>query len=170
MRLNVDHIDDRGEQVSASLADAWAVQAVTDALEAHPTELSVTLLVRRAHGHVFVTGPACVAAPRECERCGETTSLVVDTDVDLSYVPEAREIDDAPENELKTAELDVGWYAGGHIDLSDTLREALALALPPRVVCEDESACDARTRALLGGEPESSGHSGFAALRNWTDT
>ena len=168
MRLNVEHIDDRGEPITAGMGDVWAVQAAADALEGKPTHVAVDWSVRRAHGHVFVTGTAEASAPRTCERCGETTSLNVQTDVDLSYVPEARHGVEVPENELKADELDVGWYAGGHLDLSDTLREALALALPPRVVCEDVAACDARTHALLAGGSEIAGHPGFAALRNWS--
>lgn len=170
MRVNVDHIDDRDQQITAGMADEWAVSAASDVLEATPTDLSVSLDLRRAHGHVFVTGAVRAAASRTCERCGESMTLVVDTDVDLSYVPRGRQISDAPESELKSDQLDVGWYANGHIDLADTLREALALALPPRVVCEDESACEERTRTLLSGAPESSGQSVFSALRNWTDT
>lgn len=170
MRLNVDHIDDRDQQVVAGMADVWAVAAASDVLEATLIDLSTTLDLRRAHGHVFVTGVVRAAASRTCERCGESTSLVVDTDVDLSYVPQGRQVSDAPESELKSDQLDVGWYANGHIDLADTLREALALALPPRVVCEDKAACDERTRSLLSRAPESSGTSVFAALRNWTDT
>ncbi|MFT6142338.1 MAG: uncharacterized metal-binding protein YceD (DUF177 family) [Myxococcota bacterium] len=170
MRVRVDHIDDRDQQVTAGMGDVWAVTAASDVLETALTDLSTTLDLRRAHGHVFVTGAVRAAASRNCERCGESTSLVVDTDVELSYVPRGRQISDAPESELKSDQLDVGWYADGHIDLADTLREALALALPPRVVCEDEPACEERTRTLLSGAPESSGQSVFSALRNWTDT
>lgn len=170
MRFDVEHIDDRGQQITAGMADAWAVDAARTALEADPSEVSAELTLRRAHGLVFVTGVARAAAPRTCERCGDTMSLLIDTDVDLSYVPEGRESDSDLEQELRADELDVGWYADGHLDLTDTLREALSLALPPRVVCDDADACDARLRALLGSQPDKGGHPGFAALRNWTET
>lgn len=170
MRLDVSHIDDVGVRVPVSSADAWAIAAANDALEGTQTEIEGHLHLRHEHGHLFVTGTIQASSSRACERCAEVTPIRVQTDVDLSYVPSNREANEVVENELKSDELNVGWYYDGWINVSDTLREVIALALPPRVVCEDEPSCDARTRALLDGGSVSQGHSGFAALKNWTDT
>jgi uncharacterized metal-binding protein YceD (DUF177 family) len=65
---------------------------------------------------------------------------------------------------LSEEEMDVGWYAAGAIEVGDVLSEALALALPTRVTCSDDAACDARTASLLTAEVDPE-QSPFAVLR-----
>lgn len=173
MRFLVEHIDDRGRQVEAGLADAWAVGAAEVALDGAVAALSADLDVRRQHGLVFVRGAVSAEAPRACERCGEPVALRVDTDLDLAYAPagpNSAQAEAPHDLELHADELDVGWYEGDEIDLADVLREALSLALPPRVVCEDESACELRTREMLARSAPRSGHPGFAVLKNLIGT
>ena len=75
---------------------------------------------------------------------------------------EAAEPDE--ESLLSDEDLEVGWYHGGELALTDVLREALALELPLRIVCADESECDSRTRLLLGEPPANEG--AFGALKS----
>ena len=86
--------------------------------------------------------------------------------VQIKYLPYAEHAEG--ETEIEAQDLEVGWYHEGHLELAAVLSEALALALPSRTVCNDSTACDARTQALLDQAAEElggpKGHPGFAAL------
>ena len=166
VRFLVEHIDDRGRQVEASLADSWARVAVAEALSSEPASMTATLDVQNRAGLLQVTGHVTTTTPRSCDRCGEPTSFEVDTDVDLHYAPRGAEPESHPEQGLEEDELDAGWYAGGEIDLADVLREAVALSIPLRIVCADEPACDARVAALIGAPEAKGGHPGLAQLKS----
>jgi uncharacterized metal-binding protein YceD (DUF177 family) len=164
VRIVVADIQSSARRLQAGLSDAWAVRAVEVALEAAPTALAVDLLFQERGGVVFVTGEAKVETSRICDRCGQTMALALSGDVDLKYVP--TESRDSGEVELAAGDLDIGWFADGVIDAGDVLSEAIALALPSRVVCTEVEACEARIEALLGGGQAPTGHPGLAALKD----
>jgi len=164
VRIVVDDIQSTPREVRAGLSDAWAARAAEVALEAPLTALAVALRFEERSGVVFVTGEVTAEARRTCDRCGEEVALVVSGGVDLAYVPAGDRR--TGEVELGAGDLDVGWFADGVIDAGDVLSEAIALALPNRVVCTDVEACEVRTSALLQAGEEPPGHPGFAALKD----
>jgi len=164
VRIAAADIQSSARRLHVGLSDAWAAQAVEVALEAAPTALAVDLLFQERGGVVFVTGDVQAETARICDRCGQTVALVLSSKVDLKYVP--ADSHDSGAAELAAGDLDVGWFADGAIDAGDVLSEAIALALPSRVVCTDVEACEARTEALLGGGQAPPGHPGLAALKD----
>ncbi|MBX2803654.1 MAG: DUF177 domain-containing protein [Myxococcales bacterium] len=170
MRIPVEGIPDAGRQVAFSLREAWATEAATLSLDHPPTTLegllSIELASKRA-GLVRVQAQVRAEAASECDRCGEDCTLLVDETSTLLYAPEESGGDafDGGELELSADDLDLGWYAAGEISLSDVLREAIALALPARVVCADTLQCDTRTDAMLAAHAATPGHPAFQALR-----
>ena len=172
MRVPVNGIPTAGRVVEFGLHTPWALEAATVALDGVPDALSGTLTLTPAsdRGLVEVRGVAASSRHAQCDRCGEPCEHGVHTEIALLYAPEAREDDtfDGGELELSAGDMDLGWYAGGALDLASVLGEALALELPSRIGCADEEECDSRTAALLSsagsaGEP---GHPGLAALRD----
>jgi uncharacterized metal-binding protein YceD (DUF177 family) len=167
VRIVVENLPANGRTIAFELADAWAREAATTALEAPPTALSGTLEIAPpvAKGRIEVVARVTATAEHTCGRCTEPVVLAVDAEVPLTYVPagEAAAEEDEP---LSEDELDIGWYAAGELDLAQVVGEALALQLPARIACADVAACDARTDALLAAQaaklPPST--SGFAAL------
>jgi uncharacterized metal-binding protein YceD (DUF177 family) len=143
---------------------AWVCAAAEAVLEGPAHSLGGQLDVQRGEGRlVLITGSLQAAASAICDRCGDPTERAVDTEVALKYLPHSDEID--PEFELGVDDLDLGWYRNGQLDLSDALREALALALPTRTLCLDSAGCEARTQALLERDNgKATGHPAFAAL------
>ena len=164
MRIVVAGIPQPGLQVVLDLKKPWVREAAEAALDAPADSLSGELDVQVKSRRVSVRGHVDASAAALCDRCGEQTDRAVHADVVLSYLPENDDF--AAELELQADDLDVGWYRDGEIDLGDVLREALALALPPRTTCSDSAGCDARTQALLerDGAAET-GHPAFAVLR-----
>lgn len=180
VRLVVDNLPSGGRTLAFSLADVWARAAAADALECAPTVLTGQAVVSPPgpRGRLDVQMQARAAGERPCDRCGEAVVVTVDVDDPLVYLPQlpaaaatrpgAADADadpDAAGDALTEAELELGWYSDGEIDLGDVLREALALGLPSRVLCSDAAACDARTSGLLGAPPAASP---FAALAQFS--
>ena len=143
MRIAVATIPGEGRELPIDSTVDWAVAAAHTALEASPQSLSGTLRLSRENRTVHAQGNATAVAPRHCARCGEAFLLAVDATIDLTYMPESNPSDEV-ERELDLNELDVGWYREQHIDTGDILSEALALAMPTRLVCDATAACDAR--------------------------
>jgi len=164
VRIAVEGIPAAGREVPISLRQSWAVDAATSALDLRPDRLDGLITLQRATGKgvVRIGVRATAAADSVCDRCGEACTLTADVDTVLLYAPsesEGRAFEG--EIELDADDLDVGWYTDGHIALGEILQEALALALPARVVCADVPACDKRTDALL---TPASAERPFAAL------
>ncbi len=163
MRIGIDTMKADGRRVRVTFGDAWAAAAaqgaLEGALEALDGELTFELVKRRVEVH----GTVSATSAQPCDRCGEPVHVSVTADVDLVYLPEKPA--GQGEQQLAEDELDVGWYTGDEVDVSDVLSEALALEAPVRILCQDTDACDARTQALLdasGGG--ATGHPGFSAL------
>ena len=167
LRIVVENIPDDGLDVRIHADAAWASEAARIALEGPVRALTGDVRVGKKGARVRVDGHVDVSTVRACERCGEDVELALAVDPELEYVPAQK--GDEEELELESEDLDVGWYENGGLEMADVLCEALSLALPPRVVCEDAAACDARTAALLSTEGKSGnpGHPGFAALKNF---
>lgn len=170
VRIAIDTIPEDGVDVAIQPDTDWAVSVAATVLEVDPTELVGSLRVLARGRLVQVRGQVRATGGRTCERCGTDTDLTLGGEVALDYVP----VEEAPrghaEVRLAPGDLDVGWYAGGILDLADVVSEALALTLPPRVQCADTDACDARVQAMLSAANADSvaASSPFAALDKLT--
>jgi uncharacterized metal-binding protein YceD (DUF177 family) len=151
VRLEVEHLPENGRTVAFGLTDPWARGAAAEALEAEPAALGGSLEIAHPdrHGRIEVQARVSVEAGRECDRCGEPVAVSVNAEAPLVYLPTVALPTEADDEPLAEEDLDVGWYDGGVLDLAAVVSEAIALQLPPRIVCADTAACDARTEALL---------------------
>lgn len=166
MRIPIDTIPNEGVNVEIDLGVGWAVQAADHALESAPTRLSGQLTVSRVAEVIRVRGGVDVVGLRDCERCNEPVDLSLSTsDIDLSYLP-SDPAGSTGEVRLGAADLDLGWYDDGGIDLSQVLSEIIALELPSLVSCADQTACDERVARLLQSAAPGAQASPFAALRD----
>jgi uncharacterized protein len=70
----------------------------------------------------------------QCDRCAAAVELPLEEDFDLYYRP-LSEIAREEEVEIPPEELEVGFYSGEGVDISDLVREQLILALPMKILC-----------------------------------
>lgn len=173
MQITVASIAEKGLTVPLSLETDWARGAAELALDVAPVQLDGELLVRVQGAVVRVSGQVRAVAQRLCERCGEPVELALHADeTELAYIPgdssasAHEQRPGASELRLGAADLDLGWYEGGRLDLAHVLSELLALELPSRIACYDVPACDARVERLLAAASPSVGEGPFAALRD----
>ncbi|MEQ1503136.1 MAG: DUF177 domain-containing protein [Myxococcota bacterium] len=168
MKIAIESLPVAGREIRFGRADGWAAEAAAQALDRPAERLEGRIDLKRASqsGVVVVDVSVTAAAPTTCDRCGEPCELAVSVDTRLLFAPGTPEAgpeseafdgislgtdsqESSAELELRSDDLDLGWYKDGELVLGDVLSEALALAVPPKVVCADSAECDRRTDALL---------------------
>jgi uncharacterized protein len=92
-------------------------------------------LLSRSLGEIRVQGKMNVTISAQCDRCLESTTIPVDRQFDLVYLP--AEESRAGEVEIDQAAIEVGYYDGPGLELNDVLREVVLLALPMQLVCSE---------------------------------
>ena len=105
-------------------------------LQASPlvTEGSAKLL-NHSLGEIRLEGKLAVSVEAICDRCLETVKYPIDTPFDLVYMPAAES--SAGEDEIDQGGIEVGYYEGNGLELNDTLREVVLLALPMQLLCRE---------------------------------
>lgn len=164
MKIAVDAIPRAGRTVTFGIETPWAVEATRLAVDGEVRELSGRAVLEARGTEVLVHVEHQVVAECACDRCGESVSLGLQASADLSFFPQTSV--GTAEVELLEGDLDVGWYEGGEVSLSDVLSEAIALSMPSRVVCEDILGCESRTVALLAAQPSANDTHPFAGLKD----
>jgi uncharacterized protein len=100
-------------------------------------------LVEEHHGKhqvikdIRLTGNLATSLELPCARCLEPVVQDVSRMFDLLYRPQGS---DAGKEELSvtSAEAEVGYYQGDGLLLEDVLREQVLLAMPLKVLCQDD--------------------------------
>jgi len=101
-----------------------------------PEPVTGWLRVRKMENRVLVDGELSCRARFQCSRCLGDFEGVVDSQLSVEYRP-APGVDEAEEHELQAGELDVIFYEGDELDLSELVREQMLLAVPMSPVCSD---------------------------------
>ncbi|MDQ2842969.1 MAG: DUF177 domain-containing protein [Acidobacteriota bacterium] len=94
-------------------------------------------LLSRSLGEIRVYGDLRVDVEGTCDRCAEAANYSIENHFDLVYVP-ATETIAGGEDEIDEASTEVGYYDGNGIELNDVLREVVLLAIPMRLVCNED--------------------------------
>ena len=90
-------------------------------------------------GNLHVRGHLTLGTSGTCARCLGDTSLLIDQELDLFFLPEsgagAGQHDDEEGAELQDRDLVVSFYKGDTLDLGATVREQILLAQPMKRLC-----------------------------------
>jgi len=93
-------------------------------------------VLAHSDGEVRVQGRYTVEMTGQCDRCLGGARFPLDAGFDLFYRPMSV-IARSEEVEIDEGEAEIGFYAGGGLELEDVLREQVMLALPMQRVCSD---------------------------------
>ncbi len=85
----------------------------------------------------YVSGTVSVAVSMQCSRCLKVFPCNISSILNIEYDP-ISEIEKEGEFELKSDELDVGFYKGGILNLTDLVREEIILSIPMRPLCTED--------------------------------
>ena len=104
---------------------------------AAPVHLKVE--VRKDAKKVRLVGQLTTTLELVCGRCLEPYTILVDTALDLLFLPVAEQ---ALKGDLEMSDADVGvsYYQDDQIDLGEMMREQFYLALPMKPLCRDDCA------------------------------
>lgn len=100
-------------------------------------------LVKEHHGgKVFVANIRLIGKfsgdfEANCARCLEPVPVPVEKDFDLIYRPLGSDRR-ADEVSISEAETEIGYYQGDGMELADSLREQVLLAVPIKFVCRED--------------------------------
>ena len=147
MKLKLGEISERGLDVNAELVDEWARDAVALALDGEPQSLQFRARVQRVSDCVRVFGHLEASANRDCDRCQVRLTVSMSGEMDLYYAPPRP--GDGGDRDLDEGDLDIGWFDGQALELSQVISEQLAIWSPDRIDCEDPCS----TRVIASDAP-----------------
>jgi uncharacterized protein len=124
---------------------------------------------------IRVRGRLTVEVGSECERCLELARFPLDRRFDLFYSPAGSAVPEAGEMALKAGEVEIAFYEGEGIDLTEILREQVLLALPMQRLCQSGCrglcpACGSNRNQVECSCVQEVVDDRWAALRNLTPT
>ncbi|HEX8846889.1 MAG TPA: DUF177 domain-containing protein [Pyrinomonadaceae bacterium] len=93
--------------------------------------------VTRERGEVRLRGKITAGAEVDCDRCLKSVGVAVETEFDVTYVPE-RDYESGGAAELQEEDLSLSVFDGQTIDIDELVREQVLLALPARALCKEE--------------------------------
>lgn len=166
--LVVATLADTATRLTLTGEEPWVREAVALATDTEPA------LVRSVHADLSLRGygdsarvqlAVSLEVVRPCDRCGEPIGWRFQCEQELAYA-EDRGADEAP-RELTAADLDIGYFHQGKLDLGDVLSEHVALSLPEAVTCDtpDTRVIEVCNREIAQPDPDEPVDSRFAALK-----
>lgn len=97
----------------------------------------VTGRVEKSGREVRLRGKITARAEVDCDRCLKAVAAPIETEFDVTYVPE-EDYTSSAAAELQEEDLSLSVFDGETIDVDELVREQVLLALPARVLCGDD--------------------------------
>jgi uncharacterized protein len=147
MQFKVKDIGEAGVDVDLKLPPAWLAEHCQSAdLELTADESGQPLAfkgrIERTGDDYLLRGKLKGDLRVPCARCLEPASLLLDVDASVIYVERDADDADGPDGEAVDEDAldapDVLGFQDGVIDLGPELRDEILLAVPVRVLCDEE--------------------------------
>ncbi len=132
-------------QITESFAEVCFQEKIEEANRTHeeepgsdfrfPSPLDVLLNYYRSGMDLFFQGELTGTAEGHCSRCLKNYQFPIEKKFDFVLTPEPLP---AKSMELNRDELGLGVYSSDEIDLSHFIREQAILALPTRLLCDNQ--------------------------------
>jgi uncharacterized protein len=135
MRIELDRLQETGDRFSHRYEPEELVLDEGHARLTEPPE--VTGRVQTSGREVRVRGKITARAEVDCDRCLKSVETPVETEFDVSYVPE-EDYRSSEAAELQEEDMSLSVFDGETIDVDELVREQLLLALPTRALCTEE--------------------------------
>ncbi len=150
MKVQIADIKEAGYESSFDLDQAALEEMLNDPSgQVHAASQGLRFEVRlsRVGGTqtIIARGSIQVTLSYLCGRCTADQEMVLDIPLDAVLMPRSEAVgedEDDQEVELTQEDLDVSFYDGSEIDLSDVVREAIYLEVPTYPSCGIEPAQD----------------------------
>jgi uncharacterized protein len=100
--------------------------------------LSINLYLFLEGRDLEASGSFVAEGETVCDRCAEPVTLRLERDFRTVFVPADRGPAESGDLELQADDLDIAFYDGAGIEVTDIFLEQVALALPVKVLCRED--------------------------------
>jgi len=114
-----------------------------DQLEINQAGLSVNVDItvngslNRIDDDVYLKGTVMTSVIASCSRCLDTLSYPIDSDLKSHYVPSDNQFISKRDVELHASDIDAEVYENQQIDLTQSIRDSILLAVPVICLCKE---------------------------------
>jgi len=114
-----------------------------DQLEINQAGLSVSVDItvngslNRIDDDVYLKGTVMTSVIASCSRCLDTLSYPIDSDLKSHYVPSDNQFISKRDVELHASDIDAEVYENQQIDLTQSIRDSILLAVPVICLCKE---------------------------------
>ena len=136
MVFNIDEIGDEGLDFKTRKSKEHFGIDQADCFLNKDVEVSGVLT--RLNEEVFLTGRVDTVLSLNCSRCLEHFSHPVQNKLKSHFVPRDNEVTSAGEVELHAADIDTEFYENGRVDLTQSVRDGILLAVPVIFLCRED--------------------------------
>jgi uncharacterized protein len=98
--------------------------------------VAARLKIEKLGAEIMVKGDLAVEVKLQCSRCLKDFHRTVSVPVDAVYHP-IEELKDENGHEVKSEELDLDFYSGDELDLTELLNEQIVLNTPMKPLCNE---------------------------------
>ncbi len=141
LHIRVSEIPRDGLDVVAARGKAW-ISGLLEGLNPHPLRtcrlVSAGLFLSLEGRDLMASGSFTAEGEGVCDRCAEPVSVRMEKEFHAVLVPRDHGPAESRDVELHEEDLEIGFYDGGGIDVADVFWEQVALALPVKVLCNED--------------------------------
>ena len=135
MKLRVSDISENGVHIEARQEPKWLVNLPELWSESKEynllSKVGIDLHITRVINEVTVLGNVQLSIEAPCSRCVEPVKIELNPLINLVLSPSEKISDDEDDDEHET-------YSDDEVDLSNYIREQVAISLPVKVVCGED--------------------------------
>lgn len=92
--------------------------------------------INKTYREVLISGDIKADVELQCSRCLKDFKLTMTIPFDVVYNP-VDELKNEERYELKQDELDMGFYSGDELDISELIKEQIILNIPMKPLCNE---------------------------------
>ena len=100
-------------------------------------DITVNGSLNRIDDDVYLKGTVMTSVVASCSRCLDTLSYPVDSDLKSHFIPSDDRSISKRDVELHASDIDAEVYENQQIDLTQSIRDSIVLAVPDICLCEE---------------------------------
>jgi DUF177 domain-containing protein len=133
MLLEIESIEESGRKLHHSYQVGELVLEDERVSASSPVEIDG--FARRKNQNVLIAGTVSGHVQVDCDRCLKKVELPVSAAFDVEFAPQPEGLTGG--HELQNEDLNISFYRGDAIDLDQLTGEQVLLAVPVRVLCNE---------------------------------
>ncbi|MBI5420379.1 MAG: DUF177 domain-containing protein [Deltaproteobacteria bacterium] len=141
MYIRVSDIPREGLDVIASRGKSW-ISGTLEGMDPYPLQtcrlISAGLFLTLEGRDIFTGGSFVAEGEALCDRCTEVFTVRLEKEFHTVLVPSDRGPSGSTNVELHEEDLEIGFYDGSGVEVTDLFWEQVALALPVKLLCGEE--------------------------------